>query len=147
MQRMMQPAANLTGDFLGSTDSANTVRYQELAEDYMLDNNGILTQGAANRRAASSLLTAAANQGDQDLIDAIGRVQVIPNEQGTGPTIASTFPDLFLEAKNEAPKARQAAIRARRSEIFDQLGKDLQGVTDPMQKRFIIQTSARRIRL
>ena len=41
-------ASNLTGDFLGSTDANNTIRYQEVAEDYLLDNNGILTQGAAN---------------------------------------------------------------------------------------------------
>ena len=132
-------AANLTGEFLGSTDSANTVRYQELAEDYLLDNNGILTQGAANRRAASSLLAAAANKGDQDLVEAIGRVQVIPNEQGTGPTIASTFPDLYLEAKNDAPKARQAAILARRGQLFDQLGQALEGVEDPLQRRALIE--------
>ena len=131
-------ASNLTGDFLGSTDANNTVRYQELAEDYMLDNNGILTRGAANRRAASTLLTAAANKGDQDLVEAIGRVEVIPNN-GKGPTIASTFPDLFLEAKNEAPKARQAAIRARRGQLFDQLGQALEGVEDPLQRRALIE--------
>jgi hypothetical protein len=132
-------ASNLLGDFTASSDAANTVRYQELSEDYMLDNNGILTQGAANRRAASTLLTAAANKGDQDLIEAIGRVQVIPNEQGTGPTIASTFPDLYLEAKNEAPKARQAAIRARRGQVLDELGQSLQGIEDPYQRLQLIE--------
>jgi hypothetical protein len=124
-------------EFMARSDFGNTVRYQELAEDYMLDNNGILTQGAANRRAASTLLTAAANKGDKDLVAAIGRIQVIPGNKGA--TLANSFPDLFSAALLDSGKARQANIRANRQEVFDQLGQGLQGIEDPNQRLQLLE--------
>jgi len=125
------------GEFMARSDFGNTVRYQELAEDYMLDNNGILTQGAANRRAAATLLTAAANKGDKDLVAAIGRIQVIPGNKGA--TLANSFPDLFSAALLDSGKARQASIRANRQEVFDQLGQGLQGIEDPNQRLQLLE--------
>ena len=110
-------------DFLTRDDVGNTVRYQELAEDYKNDNNGVLTQGAANRKAATTLLNSAANSGNVDLVAAVGRALVRPDQAGT--QISSTYPAEYAKALDLAEKARYDNQIARRRQIIMDLGQRL----------------------
>ena len=112
-------ASRISGEFLAGSPEFNDGMFQGLSDTYLYDNNGILTRGAANRRAASVLLKQAANSGNVDAVAAVGRT----NTNGQNTPISNTYPLEYSEAIDAAEKRRRELKRQRREAIIDETGE------------------------
>ena len=111
--------ARVVSEFLAGSDAYNDGMFQGLSDTYLYDNNGVLTRGAANRRAATTLLVQAANTGNPDAVAAVGRT----NTNGQNTAISKTYPLEFSKAINDAEKRRRELKRQRREAILEETGE------------------------
>ena len=98
-------------------------RFQQMSQQYLEDNNGIVTQSAANFRAAKTMLDAASDLGP-DYVNVVLGAQIRPGEEKS--SLGDTYPTLARTAKEDAIKKDSDKVLLKRKENLLQLGRDLE---------------------
>ena len=107
---------------IATTDTAN-IDFQMLTRQVLDDNNGILTQGGANRAVAKALLQGASTV-SEDQINIIAGINVNPNQPNT--TIGSTYSQDVQQARLDYQALKTKKDRARRDQVINDTLKAIQ---------------------
>lgn len=124
-ERLAENDRQAVNAVIGLTESNATNTFQTLSEAYYNDNNGIVTRGAANRRAAEQLLNAAALKG-KDRLDIAAAALTKPDQANT--SLADTYPTIYQGAVKAATQERERIKLQKRRDVMDNLGKSLLNV-------------------
>jgi hypothetical protein len=125
-ERLLEADRVTAHSIIGITQDNAYERFQEAADRYYVDNNGVLTKGAANTRAARMMFDAAAEK-DEETLSLLGRVLVVSGNEGTA--LSKSYPILFREARQKVIQNTQRKKIEKRNAIMTQLGIDLQGLS------------------
>lgn len=119
-----------------------TADFNELSDQYLFDNNGIVTRAAANQRAASMMFKGAESRG-KNYVDAVAGIPIKQGEPKT--TIGSTYPTLYYESQKAATDEAYKKILAKRKEETVTLAAQLKDITDLNERRRLINESLGRL--
>ena len=122
-QRLVENDRNAYNSVLDIKPTNAVERFQQMSQEYLEDNNGIVTQSAANFRAAKTMLEAAQDLGPA-YVDIVLGAQIRPGEEKS--SLGDTYPTLARTAKENAIKKDYDKILLARKQNLIQLGKDLE---------------------
>jgi hypothetical protein len=122
-QRLIENDRNAYNAVLDIKPTNAVDRFQQMSQAYLEDNNGIVTQSAANYRAAKTMLESAQELGPE-FVNVVLEAQIRPGEEKS--SLGETYPTLARTAKENAVKKGYDKILLARKENLIQLGKDLE---------------------
>lgn len=122
-QRLVENDRNAYNAVLDIKPGNAVERFQQMSQEYLEDNNGIVTQSAANFRAAKTMLESAQDLGP-GYVDMVLGAQIRPGEEKS--SLGETYPTLARTAKENSVKKEYDKILLARKENLIQLGKDLE---------------------
>lgn len=121
-QRLIENDRQAYNAIIGITPTNAVQRFQETAKAYLDDNNGIVTQAAANSRAAKTMLDAAIAQGP-DAVNIVLGAEIRPGEEKT--SLADTYPTMAKNALDAAKDNRYKQMLLNRRDTMVTLGEEL----------------------
>lgn len=123
---------------IGITPQNAVSRFQELSQSYLNDNNGIVTQGAANARAAQKMLDSAQAKGPDAVTIVLG-AEIRPGEERS--SLGDTYPTMAANAIKAAQDEEYQQMLLKRRSTMITLGKQLEKAQTSSDRQTALDTA------
>jgi len=131
-QNLAENDRNAFNATFGMTPANSSEKFNELSDQYLFDNNGIVTRRAANARAAEYIYKGAIDRGEE-WVTLVSNTQIKKGSTDPKTTLGATYPTLASEAvlasRDKKYKAMLDARKAAEVRIADRL-KDVRDITE-----------------
>ena len=136
-QTLAENDRNAFNATVGMTPANSTKKFNELSDQYLFDNNGIVTRSAANARAAEYIYKGAIDRGEE-WVELVSGTQIKEGSTDPKTTLGATYPVLAKEAILASRDKKYKAMLDARKAAELRIANRLKGVTDIQQRRAII---------
>lgn len=122
----------------GITPTNAVARFQELSQSYLNDNNGIVTQAAANSRAAQNMINAAVAKSPEAVTIVLG-AEIRPGEEKS--SLGDTYPTMAKKAIDASQDETYKQMLLKRRTTIVNLGKALENAKTSLERQEAMNTA------
>jgi hypothetical protein len=136
-QSLAENDRNAFNATVGMTQDNSSKKFNELSDQYLFDNNGIVTRSAANARAAEYMYKGAIDRGEE-WVTLVSNAQIKEGSTDPKTTLGATYPTLASEAVLASRDKKYKAMLDARKAAEVRIADKLKNVRDIKQRREII---------